>query len=79
MVLYTQKIPSSARKSSKRLIRNLKLFLAAVGVILVWRGVWWLLDLYLFPASKTLSYLVGIVLGILILILDDGVLEELKH
>lgn len=68
----------SEQKKSKR-IGNFKLFFAAMAVVMVWRGVWGLLDLYLFPEMSVLSYSFSIMLGVLFLLLDDGVLDELRH
>ena len=41
----------------------------AFAVISFWRGVWGLMDLYLFPSNHTLSLLSSITIGIVILIL----------
>jgi hypothetical protein len=50
-----------------------------VAIIMLWRGVWGLLDLYLFPGSPTLSHIVSLLLGILVLYLDDFKIENLKR
>ena len=50
-----------------------------LAIIMLWRGVWGLLDIYLFPGSPNLSYLVSIALGILILYLDNFSIENLKR
>ncbi len=49
-----------------------------IAMIMLWRGVWGLLDIYLFPGVPTFSYLFSISLGILILYLDDFNLSDLK-
>jgi hypothetical protein len=41
--------------------------LAAFAVVLFWRGVWGLLDIYLFPENLTLSFFVSVVVGLGIL------------
>lgn len=48
------------------------------AIIMVWRGVWGLLDLYLFPGSPLLSYLLSIGFGFVILYLDGFSLDNLK-
>lgn len=58
---------------------NLKTFLVASGVILVWRGVLGFMDVYLFPDNAALSYIVSIILGLIIIVSDDFVINELKH
>lgn len=49
------------------------------AIIMLWRGVWGLLDHYLFPGSPTFSYLLSIALGALVLYLDDFSLKDLKR
>jgi len=61
----------------KQFIRNLSI---AVGVVLVWRGVWYLLDAFdrwLFEGNHIPMAVVGIVLGILILYIPDKDIKEL--
>ncbi|MCP5246780.1 MAG: hypothetical protein H6937_12865 [Burkholderiales bacterium] len=50
-----------------------------VAIIMLWRGVWGLLDLYLFPGIPALSYLVSIALSLLVLYLNDFHLDNLKR
>lgn len=62
---------------SKKLINN---FLVAVAIILIWRGIWYILDfidLYFFANSHVWTTIGGIVLGILILYIPDKDLKEL--
>ena len=56
---------------------NLKTLLICIGVVMVWRGVWNLCDSYLFPDNPILSDVISIVVGILILYLDDKKIDEL--
>ncbi|MBT3293162.1 hypothetical protein HN512_03635 [Candidatus Peregrinibacteria bacterium] len=44
----------------------------ATGIVAFWRGLWGILDIYLYPSNKTASYLLSIGLGVLLLILHDG-------
>jgi hypothetical protein len=39
----------------------------ATAIIGIWRGLWMLLDLYLFPKNEALSASVSLIIGILIL------------
>lgn len=43
--------------------------LTGIGLIAFWRGLWGLMDLYLFPENETISYFVSLSLGLLILYL----------
>ncbi|MEY4768770.1 MAG: hypothetical protein RL637_1409 [Pseudomonadota bacterium] len=64
-------------------LKNLHPIINAVivmcAIIMLWRGIWGLADLYLFPNSPTLSYLLSIVIGGLVLYLDDFSLKDLKR
>lgn len=53
------------------------ILLAATAVVLFWRGIWGLLDHFLFPENPLLSYLISALVGLLILWLDDYELHEL--
>jgi hypothetical protein len=65
------------RTSVKRLIRS---FFVVLGVVLIWRAIWYGLDLldraYL-GGTHLWSTLGGLVLGILILYIPDRDLDEL--
>ncbi|MCB1937453.1 MAG: hypothetical protein KDF59_16115 [Nitrosomonas sp.] len=58
---------------------TLNSLIIVVAIIMLWRGVWGLLDIYLFPDIPTLSYVVSISMGILILYLNDFHLDNLKR
>lgn len=61
----------------KNLVRN---FSVVVGIILIWRGLWLLLDfidIRIFGGSHAITALGGILLGLLILYLPDRDLKEL--
>jgi uncharacterized membrane protein HdeD (DUF308 family) len=52
-----------------------------VGIVLIWRGVWIVLDAfdaYLFGGNHLVSGVLGIVLGFLILYLPDKDLKEIE-
>lgn len=65
--------------SIKRFKNNLKLFITAIAVVFIWRGVWGLLDHYIIPINADLAYFGLIVAGILILMFDDLELQELSE
>ncbi len=58
---------------------NANAIVIVLAIITFWRGVWGLLDIYLFPGSPTLSHLVSILIGALILYLDDFNMNNLKR
>lgn len=52
-----------------------------VGLVLIWRGIWYVLDQldnYLFSGSHIWSALGGIVLGFIILYIPDHDLKEIE-
>lgn len=59
--------------------KEVRTIIIATGVILFWRGCWNLMDFYIFPDNKLLSNIFTIILGIILLWIDDlelGSLEE---
>ena len=52
-------------------------FITGTAIIVFWRGLWGLLDLYLFPGSKELSYIASVIVGLAILYLNDFSISEL--
>ena len=56
---------------------NLNTIVVCISVIMVWRWIWDLLDMYVFPNTPLLSDLLCIVLWIAILLIDDWKLNEL--
>lgn len=60
------------------LVKNIPIVL---GLVLVWRGVWYVLDgidLWLFGGSHTFSAVLGIAIGIAILYIPDHDLKEIE-
>lgn len=48
-----------------------------VGIVLVWRGLWNLIDKYIFPDKPLLSNIVTILVGLFLLYLPDRDIKEL--
>lgn len=55
-------------------IKNL---IIVIGVIAVWRGIWDLLDMYLFPEEPLLSDVASVIVGMFLLYLPDGSFHQL--
>ena len=70
-------------KSRKNLLAYFaKNFMIAVGIILIWRGIWHGLDqidILFFGGNTLVTSLGGIVAGLLILYLPDKDLDELER
>lgn len=66
--------------SFKHFRKHLQNFSTVVGVLLIWRGLWYLfdmMDLWIFHGNHAFSTIGGIIVGILILYLPDKDLKEL--
>lgn len=57
---------------------NLNILIECIAIVMIWRWIWDLLDMYLFPGNPFMSNLVSITLWIIILLVDDGKLWELE-
>lgn len=52
-----------------------------IGIVMIWRGVWILLDIadnLLFKGSNYLTAIGGVIAGLLLLYLPDKDLDEIK-
>ena len=58
---------------------NLNTIVVCISVVMVWRWVWDLLDIYIFPNNPLISNLICIIVWLAILLIDDGKLEELQE
>lgn len=72
----TSKNHRKTSHSARRII-NFRSILIVIGIVMVWRGIWGFMDLYLFPNQKELSYIASILLGLIILYIDDAFIDEL--
>jgi len=51
--------------------------LIAFAVVSFWRGVWGLMDIYLFPSNPTLSLFSSLFIGLVILAFTHHLIKEL--
>ena len=58
--------------------KNLRMVIDLLGAIAVWWGIWGILDLFVFPENKLLSYIVSIAFGFILLLIDGNGLDDLK-
>lgn len=58
--------------------KTLSIIIDFLGIIILWRGVWGLMDLFLFPGNELLSYIASIGLGFILLFLDGNGLDDLE-
>ena len=67
------------KKFRKNHTSNLNIFVVCVSIIMIWRWIWNILDMYIFPNNPLVSNLICIVLWIIILLIDDWRLLELEE
>lgn len=51
---------------------------SGLGLIIFWRGVWGILDVYLFPENPALSHVISMALGLTVMYLNDYSISELS-
>jgi len=59
-----------------------KNFRVVLGLVLIWRGVWYgidALDIWLFEGNHVITMIGGIILGFLLLYLPDHDLKEIER
>ena len=59
---------------SKKIVKTL---VAALGIVLFWRGTWGLMDLYLHPNNPLVSYIISLIIGLVLLASRHHFFEEL--
>jgi hypothetical protein len=53
------------------MLRNLHIFMIIVGIVLIWRGIWGLADIYLNTEDPRLGLIISILIGVTILMLTN--------
>ncbi|NVP17429.1 hypothetical protein HUU51_01800 [Candidatus Gracilibacteria bacterium] len=66
-----------SKKNKKTLIYNIRVFLLLLAVVVIWRGIWNIFDRYFFPDYFMLSNILSIVIGLVIIFINDYELEDL--
>lgn len=69
------------RRLHHRITYFVSSFAVVVGLVLIWRGIWYILDAIdnaFFGGNHTLMAFIAIVVGFLILYLPDKDLKELR-
>ncbi|MBR9691375.1 hypothetical protein GOV06_01180 [Candidatus Woesearchaeota archaeon] len=67
-------------KDFKNLKKNQKRIFAvviAIGIVLFWRGIWGLADLFILPSNELLSYIVSVAAAITILLSSHYMIKGL--
>lgn len=69
------------KPKNKSLLYFLKNIYIVFSIVLVWRGVWYVLDeidKYFFGGSHLITAIIGVVIGIALLYLPDKDLKEIE-
>lgn len=68
-------------QKEKREKRTLKkvfyALLIAFAIVSFWRGVWGLMDIYVYPNTPVMSFVLSIIIGVIILYLTENLIERL--
>ena len=72
--IYKKEIKKNRERTLKKISYTI---LIAFAIVSFWRGIWGLMDLYLFPNSHTLSLLVSVFIGLVILYFTKHIIGEL--
>lgn len=65
------------KKRENHFQKTIYTIMIAFAIVSFWRGVWGLMDEYLFPANSTLSFSISVLIGILILSQTKHLLKHL--
>jgi hypothetical protein len=57
----------------------IKAVLIGAAVISFWRGVWGLMDIYLFPNNPAVSFVISLLMGVAILYGTNHISKKLSH
>jgi hypothetical protein len=55
--------------------------MTVIGIVLVWRGIWYILDkvdVLFFGGSHLWTAIAGVIIGLLLLYIPDGNLKEIE-
>lgn len=80
MLPILQKIKASPQLTEfKQRCPTIHTTVIMLAIVTVWRGIWGLFDLLIFPGQPLLSYLFSLILGVVILYLDGFSIDNLKR
>ena len=79
MIKSPKKILKKIKKFRKDHKSNRNIFLIFLAIVMVWRWIQDLLTILLFPNHPIISCIICIVVGMGILLIDDGKIDELSE
>jgi len=63
-------------EKTNKMKKRISALLVAFGVIALWRGLWGLLELYIFPSNPEASYWCCLLSGIVILLITEQMIDQ---
>jgi len=66
------------KKTRSHFHRSIYYLITGLGIVVFWRGIWGLLDIYLLPNNPEWSYLISTVAGLFILFLNDYSFDDIS-
>jgi|TARA_Y100000310_G_C20140849_1_gene560208 hypothetical protein len=72
-----KKVRFSKIKEKRSLKKVFYTIIIAFAIVSFWRGVWQLMDMFLFPNNYLLSNIASVLMGIIILYLTKHLLDSL--
>jgi len=79
MIKSPKKILKKIKKFRKDHKSNRNIFLIFLAIVMVWRWIQDLLTILLFPNHPIISCIICITVGMSILLIDDGKIDELSE
>ena len=79
MLKKTKKILKKIKQFRKDHKSNRNIFLIFLAIVMIWRWIQDLLTLCLFPNHPIISCIICIAIGFIILLVDDGKIDELSE
>jgi len=79
MLKFAKRILKKVKKFRKDHKSNWNIFLIFFAIVMLWKGIQDLLTIVLFPNHPLISCIICIIIGALILLIDDGKFDELSE
>ena len=61
----------------EKIAKTLEAVIIGAGLILFWRGIWMLADVYLFPDSRVISGTISLIIGLSILGFTENLIPQI--
>ena len=68
---FVKKLLRKFKNFKKNHRSNVNILIECVAIIMIWRGVWDLLEMYVLPENQLVSNITCIIVGIIVLLWDD--------